>query len=231
VNVTSSLVYANNVNAGTATADASWGGDGNHFGSSGSGSFTINKANATCTVTGYSVYYDMAPHTATGSCTGVMGETLAGLDLSGTTRTIVGSGSDIWKFTDVTGNYNDTEGAVNDAILAWTLSGFYRPVDMNGILNTVKGGSTVPLKFEVFAGTTELTDTVIVSTLVKQVTCNATIEDTIEVLATGGTSLRYDWTSGQFIFNWQTPKLPGKCYSVTLTTLDGSSITALFKLK
>ena len=30
---------------------------------------------------------------------------------------------------------------------------------MNGVVNTVKGGSTVPLKFEVFAGTTELTDT------------------------------------------------------------------------
>jgi hypothetical protein len=70
-----------------------------------------------------------------------------------------------------------------------------------------------------------------VSTLVKQVTCNATVEDTVEVLATGGTSLRYDSTSGQFIFNWQTPKLPGKCYSVTLTTQDDSSITALFKLK
>ena len=34
----------------------------------------------------------------------------------------------------------------------WTLKGFYPPVDMNGVVNTVKGGSTVPLKFEVFAG-------------------------------------------------------------------------------
>ena len=36
-------------------------------------------------------------------------------------------------------------------IAAWTLKGFYQPVDMNGVWNTVKGGSTVPLKFEVFA--------------------------------------------------------------------------------
>jgi len=115
-------------------------------------------------------------------------------------------------------------------VKAWTITGFYQPVDMDK-LNTVKGGSTVPLKFEVFAGPTELTDIAIVSTLVKSVTCNATSEDTIEVLATGGTSLRYDTTGGQFIFNWQTPKLPGKCYSVTLTTQDGSFITAFFKLK
>ncbi len=39
------------------------------------------------------------------------------------------------------------------------MKGFYAPVDVNGVLNTVKGGSTVPLKFEVFAGSTELTDT------------------------------------------------------------------------
>ena len=134
--------------------------------------------------------------------------------------------------TSATDKADNSAGAsASYTVLAWTLKGFYQPVDMNGVVNTVKGGSTVPLKFEVFAGTTELTNTAIVSTLVKQVTCNATSEDTVEVLATGGTSLRYDSTSGQFIFNWQTPKLPGKCYSVTLTTQDGSSITALFKLK
>ena len=36
---------------------------------------------------------------------------------------------------------------------AWTTKGFYQPVDMDGVYNTVKGGSTVPLKFELFAGT------------------------------------------------------------------------------
>ncbi|MBA4376447.1 MAG: hypothetical protein C0401_09790 [Anaerolinea sp.] len=115
-------------------------------------------------------------------------------------------------------------------VLKWELKGFYQPVDMNGVMNTVKAGSTVPLKFEVFAAT-ELSDISIVKTLAKQVTCTAIGEDTIEVLATGGTSLRYDTIAGQFIFNWQTPKLPGKCYSVTMTTQDGSSLTAIFKLK
>jgi hypothetical protein len=101
---------------------------------------------------------------------------------------------------------------------------------MNGVWNTVKGGSTVPLKFEVFAGA-ELTDVGVVSILTKQETCNGGFEDAIELVATGGTSLRYDWGSGQFVFNWQTPKSPGKCYSVTATMQDGGSLTALFKLK
>jgi hypothetical protein len=33
---------------------------------------------------------------------------------------------------------------------AWTLSGFYTPVDMGGVWNTLRNGATVPLKFEVF---------------------------------------------------------------------------------
>jgi hypothetical protein len=32
-----------------------------------------------------------------------------------------------------------------------TLSGFYQPVEMDGVVNTIKGGSTVPMKFEVYS--------------------------------------------------------------------------------
>jgi hypothetical protein len=119
-------------------------------------------------------------------------------------------------------------------VLAWTLSGFYQPVDMGGVLNTVKNGSTVPLKFEVFAGAAELSNTSVVESFsVKGITCPGTnvLTDDIELTTTGGTSLRYDTTGGQFVQNWQTPKKAGVCYSVTMKTIDGSSITASFKLK
>ena len=103
----------------------------------------------------------------------------------------------------------------------WTLKGFFQPVDMDGILNGVKGGSTVPLKFEVFAGSTELTNTTAVDGfVVKGIACpGATVAtDDIELTTTGGTSLRYDATAGQFIQNWQTPKKAGACYEVTMKT-------------
>lgn len=118
-------------------------------------------------------------------------------------------------------------------VLAWDLKGFYQPVDMNGVLNTVKGGSTVPLKFEVFAGNTELTDVSLVKSFtVKQVACPmGAYVDEIELVTTGGTVLRYDFTAGQFIQNWQTPKKPGYCYQVTMTTQDESSLSANFKVK
>jgi HYR domain len=118
-------------------------------------------------------------------------------------------------------------------VTAWTLGGFYAPVDMGGIWNTVKGGSTVPLKFEVFAGSTEQTSTsAIASFVARKVSCTGGAEDVVETLATtGATVLRYDSTGGQFIQNWQTPKAAGTCYRATMTTQDGSFLSANFKLK
>jgi endonuclease G len=116
-------------------------------------------------------------------------------------------------------------------VLAWTFSGFYQPVNMSGVWNTVKGGSTVPLTFEVFAGPTELTSTsVIVQPLTAtQSVCSGGVQGEIELLATGGTALRYE--NGQFIYNWKTPNTPGSCYVVTITLTDGSSMTAKFQLR
>jgi hypothetical protein len=127
---------------------------------------------------------------------------------------------------------NETTNTRSYTVLAWTLNGFYQPVDMGGVWNIVKGGSTVPFKFEVFAAN-ELTDVGVVQSFMQaRVTCSGSaLEDAIEVVSTGGTSLRYDSTAGQFIQNWQTPKQPGACYTVTMTTDDGSSLTANFKLK
>ena len=118
-------------------------------------------------------------------------------------------------------------------VLGWTLKGFYQPVDMNGVFNTVKNGSTVPLKFEIFAGPTELNDTASVKSLTSaMVNCDASApQDEVETTATGGTVLRYDATGGQFIYNWKTPSTAGKCYRVTMTSQDGSALVAFFKLK
>ena len=77
---------------------------------------TIEKAQPTCEVTPYDVEYDGNVHTATGSCTGIYGEELAGLDLSGTSHVDAGTYTDTWTFTDQTGNYADTEGTLVDII-------------------------------------------------------------------------------------------------------------------
>jgi sugar lactone lactonase YvrE len=116
----------------------------------------------------------------------------------------------------------------------YTFSGFLPPVDMGGVWNTVKGGSTVPFKFEVFAGPTELTDVAVIDSFTaKGVTCPGASTTTVDIefTTTGGTSLRYDPVAGHFIQNWKTPKNPGACYEVTMKTDDGSTLVAKFKLK
>jgi hypothetical protein len=46
----------------------------------------------------------------------------------------------------------------------------------------------------------------------------------------GKTGLRYDLLTGRFVYTWQTPRAPG-CYRATVTTKDGSSLSALFRLR
>ena len=89
---------------------------GNYYNASSTVSDVIKKANATISVTPYNVTYDGNPHTATGTAKGVLGETLAGLDLSGTTHTNAGTTTDTWTFTDVSGNYYNATATVSDII-------------------------------------------------------------------------------------------------------------------
>ena len=210
---------------------------GNYSNASGDAQIVIYKATANCSITGYDVMFDDAFHTATGTCTGVTGAPLSGLNLSATTHKDAGVYTDSWTFTDVTGNYNDTNGSVGDRIGHWTASGFYQPVDMSGaqiVWNTVKGGSTVPLKFNLYAGALKKTNVAdVLGFAIAPMECSesALVSD-VEFTTTGGTSLRYDGTAGQFIQNWQTPKMPGTCFAVQLTAKEASTtIVAYFKLK
>jgi hypothetical protein len=132
--------------------------------------------------------------------------------------------------TDNAGNTSNN--TTTYEVKPWTMKGFYSPVDMGSVVNTVKGGSTVPLKFELFAGANEKTtvDAVKSFTTAKTNCASGVPADEIEILSTGGTSLRYDTTGGQFIQNWKTPTGAG-CYSVKMTAVDGSTITALFKTR
>ncbi len=227
-------------NAGSAAVHAAYAGSNNYAPASADDVLTIAKATPTITlVCPGDLVWDGAAHPCTATVKGV-GDELAGAPVTITyTRKGVAT-------TDLTGvgtlgvtasyagssNYNPASTSGGFTITAWTLNGFYQPVDMGSVVNTVKAGSTVPLKFEVFAGSTKLTSTSTVKSFaVKGITCNGGTADDVELVTTGGTSLRYDTTAGQFVQNWQTPKTAGSCYQVTMTTQDGSSLSANFKLK
>ena len=64
-----------------------------------------------------------------------------------------------WRAVDACSNTSGTVcQTVTRPLGPWTITGFYQPVDMiNGVVNTIKGGSTVPLKFNIYAGGVERT--------------------------------------------------------------------------
>jgi hypothetical protein len=111
------------------------------------------------------------------------------------------------------------------------VAGFHSPVSqVPGAINTAKGGSTVPLKFNVYVNGVEKTDTAGLEFGVWKVGCtNSSQEDPLDFTTTGGTELRY--SGGSFMQNWKTPKTPG-CYLVRMTTTGyGLSLSALFTLR
>ena len=115
--------------------------------------------------------------------------------------------------------------------LGWL--GFYQPIDNDGVLNTIKGGSTVPVKFNVTAGDSLVTDPAIAEVSWVSIPCpDQRTSDAIEQTATSASSsLRWDASSQQFIYNWRTPKAPGTCLQLQVTTTDNITHTADFLLK
>ena len=103
-----------NVPGGTATW--TFEGNDNYNSATGTVDITITKANATFDVIGYTLTYSGSADTVAGTATGVLGETLTGLDLTGTVHSHAGVYSDTWTFTDSTGNYNNASGTVTDTI-------------------------------------------------------------------------------------------------------------------
>jgi hypothetical protein len=177
---------------------------------------------------GSSHYFGSVPATptceASDATSGVDGDCeVSGYDASVGTHTVTAT------VKDLAGNTSTVSSTYT--VMAWTGRGFYSPVDMGAIFNKVKGGSTVPLKFELFAGPTELTSVdAIKSFKAGTVTCTTAAGiDEIELVTTGGTSLRYDGSGGQFIQNWKVPTNIG-CYRATMTALDGTTIEAYFKV-
>ena len=153
------------------------------------------------------------------------------------------------------GNYSLTQPTTTATIGAWNAQGygFYQPVGIpNSIFtpapasppmnkpvtvdwNTVKGGSTVPLKFNVFAGSVEKTSLSntfgpVPFQTAKLNTCvDAASEDAVDFTTTGNTSLRYE---SMWIQNWKTPTASSDtCYRAWATFADGSTLEAFFKLK
>ena len=224
------------------------------------GTLTVDKASLTITANDASRPYGVANPTFSGGYAGQKnGETFTmSFSTSATTFSAVGTYAIVPSADGGTiGNYIVTPTNGTLTVGAWSLRGFYQPVgETSSILsapgllpavsaatvwNSIKGGQTVPLKFNIYraVGGTQVTTVADAFTgagfsAYQLPTCaGGYAEDEIPLtdLSTGGTELRWDGT--QFIQNWKTPKVSGAdlCFRAVVTAKDGSTITAFFKVK
>jgi hypothetical protein len=164
--------------------------------------------------------------TTTPTCTrsdGQTGYTFA----AGTTTTVTCSA------TDQAGN--TATGSFTVTVNPYYFQGFFQPIDNGNIWNTIKGGQTVPVKWKLFLyeGGPEITSTASVAPgwpKYVSAACTALPQDAVETTSTGSTSLRYDTTGKQFIYNWQTPAGSG-CYRLDVKFTDGRTYSAQFQTK
>jgi hypothetical protein len=61
--------------------------------------------------------------------------------------------------------------------------------------------------------------------------CSADAGVPVDLSSSGGTGLRYDATSNQFVFNWQTKGFSAGCYSLVLMLDDTTVHRAVVSLK
>jgi hypothetical protein len=113
-------------------------------------------------------------------------------------------------------------------------SGFYPPVADPPAVNTVTRGSTVPIKFNVYAGDAVVSDTGVVTSITYAPVDCTSGEPTgaaRPAASAGGSSLRWDPEAGQFVFTWKTPATGAACVELTVTLADGSSYGADFRFR
>jgi hypothetical protein len=129
--------------------------------------------------------------------------------------------------TDLAGNVATTSLAYS--VAAWTLAGADGALG-SGTLSPVKAGTPVQLRFEVFAGATELT-TVAAAVGLSQARVDCGDGSSLEAPSTAASRSPLRRAGSEFAWSWLAPREPGTCWRVAVETADGSELSATFELR
>jgi hypothetical protein len=163
-------------------------------------------------------------------------DAISGVASQATVSMSGGTANDVGSFnatcTGATDNAGNTATPVTASYTVhYAFSGFFSPVSNLPVVNSVKAGSAVPLKWSV-GRVSALSSAVSVQwSTVSCITLTGT-STAIDSTTTGDSTLRYDASAGQFIDNVATQAAwAGTCSQLTLTLDDGTTHRAYFSFK
>ncbi|MEX2646889.1 MAG: PxKF domain-containing protein [Gaiellaceae bacterium] len=114
----------------------------------------------------------------------------------------------------------------------YSFSGFFSPIANPPVLNTVKGGSAVPVKFSL-GGDQGLAIFAPGYPKSQVMGCDGSdLNSVTDTLTAGSSSLQYDPATDRYTYVWKTEKAwAGLCRKLILRLNDGTDHIALFKFK
>lgn len=157
------------------------------------------------------------------------GPTANGADIDTAT---VGSKNFGVNAADAAGN---TASVTHAYSVAYSFTGFLSPVDNLPVVNVAKAGRTIPVKWQLkdAAGNYVSALASLTSLLSAPIACgdepSAIVQE--DLTSPGSTVFRYDATTNQFIFNWQSSSGWSGCRVLQLTLADGTQHWAKFSFK
>ncbi|HET8779438.1 MAG TPA: PxKF domain-containing protein, partial [Agromyces sp.] len=133
--------------------------------------------------------------------------------------------------TDVAGNASMEASCGYTVVYDW--GGFLGPIDTGNVVNVVKAGSAVPVKFSL-AGDHGIDILAADSPTIEFGACSPSAPmDAFEQTETAGASgLSYDPETDVYTYVWKTAKSwAGECGTLTVELTDGTTHTALFSFE
>jgi hypothetical protein len=110
----------------------------------------------------------------------------------------------------------------------YNFTGFFQPIDINGVVNTMKAGSAVPIKFSLGGnmGLTVFATGYPTSAQVKDFAATLPSDAVETVIDTAGNStLTYDASTGIYTYVWKTDKAwAGTCRQLNVKFNDGTIV-------
>ena len=132
--------------------------------------------------------------------------------------------------TDIVGHVTT---ATRTYRVIWPFTGFFAPVDNPPVVNLVKAGTSVPIKFGL-GGNRGLDIFAAGSPSSLRVSCNSSQPETAleQIDAPGASGLSYDTATERYHYVWKTNKSwAGTCRQLVVTLVDGTSHQANFRFK